>query len=63
MLAKELHARGELELEEAFIDASFTGAKKGGLRSGPPSVAKAQKSSLSPMITVFLSPLVSTDRR
>jgi Putative transposase of IS4/5 family (DUF4096) len=29
VLAKELHARGKLQLEEAFIDASFTGAKKG----------------------------------
>jgi transposase len=54
-----LRVRGKLDLEEAFIDASFTGAKKGALRSGPPSVAKGRKSSLSPMITVFLSPLVS----
>ena len=58
-LAEELQARGKLQLEEAFIDASFTGAKKGALRSGPPSAAKGRKSSLSPMITVFLSPLVS----
>jgi transposase len=58
-LAEELHARGKLELEEAFIDASFTGAKKGASRSGPPSAAKGRKSSLSPTITVFLSPLVS----
>jgi transposase len=29
VLAEELHARGRLQLEEAFIDASFTGAKKG----------------------------------
>src|SRR5207249_1414607 len=35
VLAKELHARGKLQLEEAFIDASFTGAKKGGLAVGP----------------------------
>ncbi len=28
-LAEELQARGKLQLEEAFIDASFTGAKKG----------------------------------
>ena len=28
-LAEELSARGKLELEEAFVDASFTGAKKG----------------------------------
>ena len=59
VLAEELHARGKLKLEEAFIDASFTGAKKGAARSGPPSAARGRKSSLSPMITVFLSPLVS----
>jgi len=28
LLAEELQTRGKLELEEAFIDASFTGAKK-----------------------------------
>jgi transposase len=59
VLAEELHARGKLDLEEAFIDASFTEAKKGASRSGQPSAAKGRKSSLSPMITVFLSPLVS----
>ena len=59
VLAEELQARGKLQLEEAFIDASFTGAKKGASRSGPPSEAKGRKSSLSPMSTVFLSPLVS----
>jgi transposase len=59
VLAEELRVRGKLDLEEAFVDASFTGAKKGALRSGPPSVAKGRKSSLSPMITVFLWPLVS----
>jgi transposase len=59
VLAEELHARGKLQLEEAFIDASFTGAKKGALPSGPPSAARGRKSSLSPMITVLLSPLVS----
>jgi len=59
VLAQELQARGKLELEEAFIDASFTGAKKGASRSGPPSAVRGRKSSLSPMITVFLSPLVS----
>ena len=30
VLAEELHSRGKLEVEEAFIDASFTGAKKRG---------------------------------
>jgi len=58
-LAEELQARGKLQLEEAFIDASFTGAKKGASRSGPPSAARERRSSLSPMLTVFLSPLVS----
>ena len=58
-LAEELQARGKLDLEEAFIDASFTGAKKGASRSGPPNAAKKRKSSLLPMITVFLSPLIS----
>jgi len=59
VLAQNLHARGQLQLEEAFIDASFTGAKKGASRSGRPDAARAPKSSLSLMITVFLSPLVS----
>jgi len=27
VLAEELHTRGKLEVEEAFIDASFTGEK------------------------------------
>jgi transposase len=27
VLAEELHARGKLQLEEAFIDASFTGSR------------------------------------
>src|SRR5579863_359348 len=59
VLAEELQARGKLDLEEGFIDASFTGAKKGASQSGPPNAARGRKSSLSPMITVFLSPLVS----
>ena len=58
-LAEELQARGKLQLEEAFVDAYFTGAKKGASRSGPPNAVKERRSSLSPMITVFLSPLVS----
>ena len=57
-LAEELRARGKLQLEEAFIDASFTGAKKGASRSGLPDAVRARKSWLSPMITVFLWPLV-----
>ena len=45
-LAEELHTRGKLEVEEAFIEASFTGAKKGASRSGVPSAARGRKSSL-----------------
>src|SRR5215469_14002347 len=59
VLAEELQVRGKLDLEEAFIDASFTGAKKGASRSGLPNAARGRKSSLSPTITVFLLPLVS----
>jgi transposase len=57
-LAEELHARGKLQLEEV-IDASFTGAKKGASRSSLSSTGKGRNSSLSPMITAFLSRLVS----
>jgi transposase len=42
-LAEELSARGKLELEEAFIDASFTGAGKGGLAVGPTRRGKGTK--------------------
>jgi transposase len=58
LLAEELRSRRKLGLEEAFIDASFTGAKKGASRLGPPSVAKARKFSCSPTAMVFLLPLV-----
>ena len=50
-LAEELQARGKLDLEEVFIDASFTGAKKGGSQLGPPSGAEGRKSSLSPLVS------------
>jgi transposase len=52
-------ARGRLPRGETFIDASFPGAKKGASRWGPRSAAKGRKSSLSPMITVLLSPFLS----
>lgn len=55
-LAQHLHAEGKLDLREAFIDASFSSAKKGALPSGRPSVGRARRSSLSPLVTVFLSP-------
>jgi len=59
-LARYLHERGELNLEEAFVDATFASAKKGALPSVPRVAARARRSSLSPLLTVFLSPLLST---
>src|ERR1039457_118942 len=35
LLAKHLHERGKLDLQEAFIDATFVSAKKGSLAVGP----------------------------
>jgi hypothetical protein len=35
LLARYLHERGRLNLEEAFVDATFASAKKGALPSGP----------------------------
>ena len=55
-LARYLHERGQLNLEEAFVDATFASAKKGASPSAPRAAAKAPKSSLSPLVTVFLSP-------
>src|SRR5271157_73264 len=55
-LARHLHERGQLNLEEAFVDATFASAKKGASPSAPPAVARARRSSLSPLVTVFLSP-------
>jgi Transposase DDE domain len=43
VLARTLHARGKLRLEEAFIDASFSDAKKGGLAIGPTRRGKGTK--------------------
>jgi transposase len=59
MLARHLHERGRLNLEEAFVDATFASAKKGASLLAPPGVARAPRSSLSPLITVFLSPYLS----
>ena len=59
LLARHLHERGKLNLDEAFVDATFASAKKGALPLVQPAVAKAPRSSLSPLITVFLSPYLS----
>jgi hypothetical protein len=54
-LAEHLWIKGKLRLEEAFVDATFAGAKKGASPSARPVAAKAQRFSLSPLITVFHS--------
>ena len=59
LLAKHLHERGKLNLDEAFVDATFASAKKGALQSAPPGAARGPRSSLSPLATVFLSPSLS----
>jgi transposase len=50
------HEQGKLNLDEAFADAAFASAKKGALRSALPVAARAPRSWLSPLVTVFLSP-------
>jgi transposase len=62
-LARHLHERGQLNLDKAFVDATFASAKKGALPSAPPGAARARKSSPSPLVTVFLSRLLSTALR
>ena len=59
LLARLLYAQGKLNLEEAFVDATFASAKKGALLSVPRAGARARRSSLSPLATVFLSPSLS----
>ena len=59
LLARLLHEQGKLNLDEAFVDATFASAKKGALRSALPAAGRARRSSLSPLITVFHSPLLS----
>ena len=55
-LAKDLRDRGELDLEECFIDGTFVPAKKGGSKSGRPSGARERSSWRSSTAMVFLSP-------
>jgi transposase len=55
--AKDLHERGGINLSEAFIDGSFSGAKKGVTTSVKPSGARGQRSWQSQTALVFLSPL------
>ncbi len=58
-LARDLRERGGIEIEEAFIDGTFAGAKKGGPASGKRSAGRARRSWQSETAMVFLSPFAS----
>ena len=58
-LAADLAAAGGFDLTEAFIDATFAGAKKGASASATPARARGRRSWQSQTAVVFLSPLVS----
>jgi len=55
-LARDLESRGKINLEECFIDGSFSAAKKGAPQSGKPSGARAPRSWQLQTALVFLSP-------
>jgi transposase len=55
-LAGDLQARGDLDLAETFIDASFTGAKKGAVLLVQHAAAKGPRSWQLRTAMVFLSP-------
>jgi transposase len=55
-LAKDLVARGDLDLAETFIDATFSGAKKGAVRLVQHAAAKGPRSWQLRTAMVFLSP-------
>jgi transposase len=55
-LAEDLLARGQLDLAETFIDATFAGAKKGAVRLVQHAAAKGARSWQLRTAMVFLSP-------
>ena len=55
-LAEDLLARGALDLEEAFIDASFSSAKKGAVVLVQRAAERGPRSWQLPTAMVFLSP-------
>jgi hypothetical protein len=55
-LAEDLRSRGGFDLEEAFIDGSFSPAKKGDLALAKPSEEKEPKSWPLQTAMVFRSP-------
>ena len=56
-LAEDLLARGQLDLAETFIDATFAGAKKGAVQLVQHAAAKGPRSWQLRSAMVFLSPL------
>ena len=58
-LAKDLYDRGKIDVEECFIDGTFTSAKKGALELGKLSGARVRSSWRWQTALVFLSPLTS----
>lgn len=58
-MAQELADAGGFDLTEAFIDATYAGAKKGASASVPPAKARGPRSWQSQTAVVFLSPLLS----
>lgn len=56
-LARDLQARGQIDLSECFIDGTFVPAKKGGRLWALPNAAKAASSWPLQTALVFLSPL------
>jgi hypothetical protein len=55
-LAEDLRARGKIDLSEAFVDATFAGAKKGALLLALHDAEKEARSWRSATAMVFLSP-------
>jgi transposase len=55
-LAEDLRDRGKIDLTEAFVDATFAGAKKGARPLALPAVVKGARSWRSATAMVFLSP-------
>jgi len=56
LLAEDLLARGQLDLAETFIDATFAGAKKGAVQLVQHAAAKGPRSWQLRSAMVFLSP-------
>lgn len=55
-LAVDLKRRGKIDLAEAYMDGSFSAAKKGALELGKPSEARVPRSWQLQTAMVFLSP-------